>query len=752
MKHICSYLAAIGLLSGTMFTHAQSGGAAAGTGTQGGSTQVGGTAPGVGQRGGIASPGLGGVANEQGAIARGTQPVPGTASRGEVPGQPGSAQIGASTPGVGERGGIASPGTGGIANEQGAIATGGQTPGDALAGETQLNQAGQQPVSINALPAQVQTALRTRLGPVAPSAITQQMTASGPVYTVTTTRNGVPVQLQFSSAGTLLPQGAAGTALPSSGVGAAPLGATGAGALGGIEAGLPVTSLPAQVQASIRSQLGNTQIQAISQDQTAAGPVYRVTALRNGVPVELQYSASGALLARNPIQPGTSTSAVVPGVVGTLPGTEVVLDDIPESVREAIQEQVGENMITELRQQNTADGPVYWVGYDQDGRPIRLRVDAEGNIRSNLPADISSVQRERQLTLDELPEAVSTTLETEAPLGDIESIVRDERPTGEVYRISFRTAEDGRYTVLLIDNEGKVIRDSRNVPVIAVGDDTPAPGLDEQPAGQRFERLPRAVQTAIKAYAAEGQIRNIELTTHNNDTVFSVVFFRDARRERMLVTKDGTLISIQEDVPPSVVATKSQPAQIAIGDLPRSVRDTIRRQTDQVMVDKIETALVGDQTVYKVSYRTNNAPVELLVGTDGNVILPVGDIEQSGAAAVATAPPAIREDVPVRRVDVAADMEDEQAGIGAAALRESGAEAAASPGLPQASSVKLDDVPRAVQTTARELAGDGTIKSIVPKLQDGEVVYNITFSQDGRESRIVVDKTGHVDRTPVGED
>ena len=232
---------------------------------------------------------------------------------------------------------------------------------------------------------------------------------------------------------------------------------------------------------------------------------------------------------------------------------------------------------------------------------------------------------------------------------------------------------------------------------------------------------------------------------------------RDGRRDRMLVTKDGTLIRIEEDVPPAVVASSSATPEIAIGDLPRPVRDTIRRQTDQVMVDNIETTVVADQTAYKVSYRTNNMPVELLVGTDGTVILPVGDLAVEGASAAVPAPAPVREETPVREVNVAIDTpdtDDHLPAAGVAASREVGGEADATHESEpveadrpdRASTVTLADVPLQVQTTAKELAGGAVIESIAPKLKEGKVVYEITYSQDGRESTLTVNKDGQVQR------
>ena len=594
-----------------------------------------------------------------------------------------------------------------------------------------------QPVNLNTLPAQVQTVLRSQLAGANPSSITQQMTPNGLVYTVTSLQNGTPVQFQVGANGQVLstPRTA------NNGAAARGPAANTQGVLGNVAAGLPLNNLPPQLQSAVRTQLGNSQVQSISQDQSPNGTVYRVTALQNGRPVEFQFAANGVLLGSNPLSGGLATSPFGTGVAATVPGTQVVLDDLPEDIQGTIREQTGDNQITGIRQQDTPNGPVYWVAYDQDGRPARMRVDANGNVRTS--ADFAAAGEARSnngtsVTLDELPEAVSATLKEQAPQAEIVTLQREERPQGEVFTVSFRDEQD-RYTVLVIDAEGEVIRDSRDVPMIAVGETTKSKSTDEL-SGYRYETLPAAVKNAVKAYAAEGDIRAIHLTRYRGDTVFSVVFMRDARRDQMLVTKAGDVLRIQEDVAPAVVAGSDRAPDLAIGDLPPAVRDTIRRQTDQVMVDEIKMDVAGDQTVYKVSYRTNNTPVELLVGTDGTVVRPIGNLDGAGAAL----PAPISEEAPVRTVDVAEAQAEPSEAAGLPARRETGTEAAppAEKPIAEEASVNLQDVPLPVQTAAKKLAGNALIKSIAPKLHEGQLVYAVSYEQAGKERTVRLDKQG----------
>lgn len=593
------------------------------------------------------------------------------------------------------------------------------------------------------------------------------MSATGPVYTTTVRRNGQLQTIRVAANGQILP-----AATPSVGLGAP--GQTAAlpgvrpdpgtetpslpgvtprdgilaqgdarsqlGPLEGVQAGLPVSTLPAAVQAGIQSQLGSAQVQTVSRDDIAGGTIYRVTALQNGRPMEYQFGANGALLRVSPIRPGVATSTVAPGGIA-VPGTAVVLDNLPEAVRSTILTQAGTNGVRRVFRQQTAAGPAYWVAYDSNGRLARMLIDEQGNV---LRTDSNRVAEQPALTstpvtLDQLPGSVAEQLRSEAPMANILSLHRDERPAGAVYRVTFRNEEG--WAELVIGEDGRILRDSREVPVVVIGDGEPLP----EPVGpaEMAAPLPASVQRAIRAYASESDIRSSRLTAgEDGETLFDIVYVQNGRRNRLVVSKDGEVVRTEENVPPAAAAAEVENPVIAIGDLPPSVQNTIRRQTDNLMIEEIETRVLGGETIYRVLYETNNIPMELLVGTDGAVLYP-----EAGSAVTAgnrrLMPPPAEEEVPVRTLDVT-DGEAEREAVGIAAAAERGAERSDQAEEEAAASVSLSDVPIPVQSTAKKLAGSAIIQSIVPKLREGSVVYEVTFSQNGRENMVLVGREGKI--------
>ena len=156
---------------------------------------------------------------------------------------------------------------------------------------------------------------------------------------------------------------------------------------------------------------------------------------------------------------------------------------------------------------------------------------------------------------------------------------------------------------------------------------------------------------------------------------------------------------------------------------------------------------VGSENVYQVHYETNGAPVELLVSTDGRVVLPEGSLERENPSAPLPAPVKPEELASAKVVD-ATPQPDQTLSSGAAAVRERGNQnspsATATTVTAEPAKVSLSDVPAPVQNTAKRLAGDAQIEAITPKLDDSGVTYEVSFVQNGTRKSVIVNKDGAV--------
>jgi uncharacterized membrane protein YkoI len=617
-------------------------------------------------------------------------------------------------------------------------------------------------IPLTTLPGPVQTALQGVGANGQVGSVTQIQGVNGPIYRAQVTENGIPMELQISQTGQILSRtpGAASVG-PVSAAAQAPT------TLGNVQAGLPLSSLPEAVQSSLQTQLGaNGQVQTVSRDDLANGTLFRVTTTQNGVPTEMRFAANGTFLGSAPIN-GTVTSPFL-ATGGVLPGTAVVMSDLPTGVQSAVRSQLGNGRLNQLTQLQGTNGVMYAVSYDVNGRPMVMTIGPDGRVISNNPitgvggagnrssgtgSSINSTTRTNNsnrtsMRMEELPTSVQDTLRREARGAEVRSITREKRVGGDIYTVSVRG--DNNAGELTIAQDGKVVTDNRRTFAELT---VPKATLDdEKVTGIPYSTVPVAIQNAIKAYATASDIRSIQLGSDaDGRTIYDVIYYHNGQRDRMIVQKDGTVRRIEQNVSPALEIPDAKKAPvIAIGDLPQAVRDTIRRQTEGVAVKDISTKQVGSETVYQVHYRTNGAPVELLVATDGRVVLPEGSLDREAAGAPEPASVA-REELASAKVIPASDAPARTENTGTAASSERGSvnsnvttSGAPSTQSAPASNVSISDVPQPVQNTAKKLAGSATIDSISPKLSDAGVTYEVAFLQNGARKTVVVNKDGVV--------
>src|SRR5687767_9110855 len=433
-----------------------------------------------------------------------------------------------------------------------------------------------------------------------------------------------------------------------------------------------MNTMPTGVQNTLGGFAANGQLGSVTPVPGQPG-TFRATVTQNGVPMEITVGSNGQILSRTPVTgtPGTApnsgavnaqTTTPLNGVAGVnaagvnpntpfvttgslMQPTPVVMDALPNTIQDAIRAQLGNAEANRIMQQRTPTGVNYLVSYDQNGRPMTLVVGPDGRILSNGPAAVSTASartdrsttnatREVAMTLDELPSNIEDELKKTAPYAEVRTVRREQRVGGDVYVISVR--EGDRAGDIVIDANGKIIRDTRRDLSLLTAQ-TP-PRSEEKQEGMPYDTLPVAIQNAVKAYASASDIRSITLGLDTDGrTVYDIIFYRDGRRDRMIVAKSGDLKRIEQNVSPVLELASTKPAVLAIGDLPPQVQDTIRRQTDNVQIKEIGTKEVANQSVYSVRWETNGAPVELLVSRDGTIIQAEGSAETDRADAPQTA-------------------------------------------------------------------------------------------------------------------
>lgn len=612
------------------------------------------------------------------------------------------------------------------------------TPGNVGGTAPAISGINGQGIAFNSLPTQVQNSLRAQSGNLPLGTVTQFQTPNGPVYMTTITRNGqlvpvavhpngtlmnpntIPALQQNTAVRTTTPTG--GSVDPNTGLNNVPVanspgtlpGSASASGVATTQAGIPATALPASIQTAIRSQLPNATIQTISRDETQSGSLYRVTVNQNGVPTELRFAPNGTLLGSTVL----TDSATAP-IAATVPAAAVVVGEDSNRGNQAqgvpAQRQTGNNL---------------------NSTPGQINV-----ITNQLPViNRGATNRSETIRVSDLPEAVAAVMEDNVSAKDVRQVRRDQRDGEDRYFLAF--IENGQYGELEIAASGEVIRDSRKTGDVKVSIIGRAP-IEDKRHILDYNVLPAAVRNAVQAYAEPGQVRSARLTKDKDGaTVYEVVVYADGKRDRLVVSKEGVLTRYEDNAPISAEATTVDKTPVlAIGDLPREVQDTIRRQTDTVRIEEIRSTTINGNTVFQVAWQTNGTPAELLVAADGAVIYPAGAIltEAAGEDRLNPVPDSEEPEV-VQKLEVKSESVGRAAG--SVTGRSNSTVVLPESDEIQLTSVRLEETPEPVQETIRKLGGSTVIESISPRVADTGVVYKVSYKVDGVRKTMTLDKEG----------
>jgi len=375
----------------------------------------------------------------------------------------------------------------------------------------------------------------------------------------------------------------------------------------------------------------------------------------------------------------------------------------------------------------------YTVQFMRNGRLESLLMGPDGRVlamNSVVTNNVASATATNRLTVADLPSEVAAALKKNSPNAQISSITRDSNATGEVYNLNLR--DDDRFAILAISKDGKIIRDSRDIPVIVKTAPTTALDTTSTPT-LNYKALPEAVKKAVKAYTSAAEVSSVELTTRGGHPVYDIVYHSNGQRDRLTIAKDGSLVKHDLNISPAVEVAAGSPPALAITDLPARVQDTIRRQTDGVRIQEIDTKEVGGNQVYQVKWGTNGTPRELLVANDGAVVYPEGAVVNEPAGAPLPAQTATSEQ---KEVVKAVDATEKPEDVGRPAVAETG--------TAEGTMIKIDELPISTQNTIKKLGGSGIIQSIRPRIEDSTVVYEVSFMENGKTRSVLIDKDGKV--------
>ena len=128
---------------------------------------------------------------------------------------------------------------------------------------------------------------------------------------------------------------------------------------------------------------------------------------------------------------------------------------------------------------------------------------------------------------------------------------------------------------------------------------------DEQEVKLTMDKVPAAVQQAVKAYAAETDIKGIEDSDVDGTKVIEFDIEQGGKTNEVAFLPDGKLFSTEETV--------------ALADVPEAVQKTIAKKSKDAKADAPDKVVQGGKTSYEVVIDKNGKKTEYTISPEGDI-------------------------------------------------------------------------------------------------------------------------------------
>jgi len=231
-----------------------------------------------------------------------------------------------------------------------------------------------------------------------------------------------------------------------------------------------------------------------------------------------------------------------------------------------------------------------------------------------------------------------------------------------------------------------------------------------------LNQLPAAVQREAQTELKNGPIKQVQSLQQNGRTIYQITYQRaDGTAKNIYLNPDGTYV--QNQGAPAATATgqaQGQGQQIQFSQLPQAVQRTIRTETKNGPVGKIQQLSQNGSVVYEVFFNEPNGQQKIVyLNPDGSYV------QNSGSLTTGS------------RVTHSWDA----LGTGSAAMTQP---------LLSTRQVSFSQLPAAVQNTIKTQAGQTLIENIQQGQLNGQTVYQAAINRNGRIVQLRVDSAGTV--------
>jgi uncharacterized membrane protein YkoI len=161
------------------------------------------------------------------------------------------------------------------------------------------------------------------------------------------------------------------------------------------------------------------------------------------------------------------------------------------------------------------------------------------------PSVINAIGKEVKVKVEDLPGAVSATLDKEAPGAEIEEIEKEEKDGKVVYDVDVKI--EGKEFELKIADDGTLLKkEAEEEKEEKEGEEGDEEDKDEG-VTVTLGDLPDAVQATVTKEAQSGEIGEIEKEEEDGKVVYDVDVKIDGKKFELKIAADGKLLKKEAD-------------------------------------------------------------------------------------------------------------------------------------------------------------------------------------------------------------
>ncbi|MBN2559608.1 MAG: PepSY-like domain-containing protein [Phycisphaerae bacterium] len=256
----------------------------------------------------------------------------------------------------------------------------------------------------------------------------------------------------------------------------------------------------------------------------------------------------------------------------------VSIDQVPAAVKATILKEAKNGTIKGIERETEKGQTVYEAEIIIDGKEIEIEVAADGTL----------LEREEEVSLDEVPAAVKATILKEAKGAAITEVERESSKGKTFYEAEW--VEGGKEVEIKVAADGTLL--GREVEEEDEDDDEAIP----------LDRVPPKAREALLKCANGAKFTEIERETIRGVVFYEAEWMIDGREHEAKVTADGALVELEEAVDAK--------------DVPASVREAAAKAFPKSAKLKFEKKMI---VIYEVEAKVDGKEREILISPCGKV-------------------------------------------------------------------------------------------------------------------------------------